>query len=64
MILCDASKPGMDGDVYHMPYVEAVEGYRHGYMTKHNGVEWTRNINHPPDPRCPECASCRARVIV
>jgi hypothetical protein len=45
----------MDGDVYHVPYLEAVEGYRHGYKTRHNGVAWTRQPDHPTDPKCPGC---------
>lgn len=52
---CDASAPGDDGAVYHLPYIEAVDGKRHGYKTKH-GVEWTRSSAHPADSRCPECA--------
>lgn len=63
--ICDSSAPGMAGDVYHLPYVEAVEGKRHAYRVEHKSpisdrparryVEWTRNPDHPPDPRCPEC---------
>jgi hypothetical protein len=62
--ICDSSAPGMAGDVYHLPYVEAVEGKRHGYtITKrtrngreyNTGVEWTRDAGHPADPKCPEC---------
>ena len=62
--ICDSSAPGMAGDVYHLPYVEAVEGKRHGYAVEHKSritghvsrfVEWTRNAGHPPDPKCPEC---------
>jgi hypothetical protein len=56
VILCDASNPGMDGDVYHVPYNEAVDGYRHAYATKHKGVQWSRSMDHPADPRCPGCA--------
>jgi hypothetical protein len=55
--ICDSSRPGMAGDVYQVPYAEAVQGYRHGFMTHHNGVIWTRSPNHPPDPRCPECSA-------
>jgi hypothetical protein len=58
LILCSSERPGMDGDVYHLPYIEAVEGYRHGCMTR-NGVRWTRNMNHTEDIHCPECASER-----
>jgi hypothetical protein len=54
MIVCDPSAPGMNGTYYHRPYIESVEGQRHGYMTKH-GVAWTRNTTHPDDPKCPEC---------
>lgn len=54
--ICDSSAPGMSGQVYRLPYPEAVEGKRHGYATKHNGVQWTRNPDHPADPRCPECS--------
>ena len=57
-IICDASDPGMAGDVYHMPYIESVDGYRHGYMTRH-GVQWTRSMDHPADARCPGCAELR-----
>jgi hypothetical protein len=62
--ICDSSAPGMAGDVYHLPYAEAVEGKRHGYAVEHKSritgrrasfVEWTRNAGHPPDPKCPEC---------
>lgn len=62
--ICDASSPGMAGDVYHLPYAEAVQGERHGWEKRgrtragvewSHGVQWTRNPNHPPDPRCPEC---------
>lgn len=63
--ICDSSAPGMAGDVYHLPYPEAVEGKRHGYGVEYRSridpgrrrsfVEWTRNPNHPPDPKCPEC---------
>lgn len=57
MILCDASSPGVTAaGVYHIPYIEAVEGYRHAYATKHSGVLWTRRSDHTPDPRCPGCA--------
>jgi hypothetical protein len=54
----------MAGDVFHLPYAEAVEGLRHGYEVKgvtrlgrawSRGVTWTRNPDHPEDPRCPEC---------
>jgi hypothetical protein len=54
----------MAGDVFHLPYVEAVEGKRHGYEERgrtrsgvewSHGVKWTRDAGHPPDPRCPEC---------
>jgi hypothetical protein len=65
MILCDSSNPGVAGDVYTLPYSEAVEGYRHGYEVRgrsritgrewSKGVTWTRNADHPEDPRCPEC---------
>ena len=54
-MICDSSAPGMAGGVYHLPYVEAVEGKRHGYMTRHDGVTWTRSASHPADPKCPEC---------
>lgn len=54
MVVCDSSNPGMDGNVYHTPYLEAVEGYHHAYKTRH-GVEWTRNETHPEDPKCPGC---------
>lgn len=56
MILCDASRPGTSSGLYHRPYNESVSGHRHGYKTPHNGVMWTRGHDHPPDPRCPECA--------
>jgi hypothetical protein len=57
LVLCDASSPGMTAaGVYHTPYVESVEGYRHAYATKHEGIQWTRSMNHPPDPKCPGCA--------
>jgi hypothetical protein len=59
LIMCTPSNPGMSGDVYHVPYIESVEGYRHGYMGR-NGVEWTRKISHPTDPRCPACAEMRS----
>jgi len=39
-----------------MPYVEAVDGYRHGYADIKGRVRWTRKMAHPSDPRCPECA--------
>jgi hypothetical protein len=64
--ICDSSTPGMDGDVYRLPYGEAVEGMRHGYEVRgktrtgkewSRGVTWTRNPNHPPDPKCPECSA-------
>lgn len=64
--LCDSSAPGMSGDVYHLPYGEAVEGKRHAYAVEHKSritgraaryVEWTRNPDHPPDPKCPECSA-------
>jgi len=54
-MLCDSSRPGMDGDQYRVPYVEAVQGYWHGYATPHNGIQWTRTPDHPPDPKCPGC---------
>lgn len=65
--ICDASSPGLNGEVYNLPYAEAVEGKRHGYEVRKRkrttgeeyslGVEWTRNPDHPADPRCPECAN-------
>jgi hypothetical protein len=64
--ICDSSAPGMAGDVYHLPYVEAVEGKRHGYTVTHTSridgrtrsfTQWTRDAGHPPDPKCPECHS-------
>lgn len=55
MIFCDSSSPGVAEDgLYVTPYVEAVEGYHHAYKTR-QGVEWTRNWDHPEDPRCPAC---------
>jgi hypothetical protein len=65
MILCDSSQPGESGGVYTLPYSEAVDGRRHGYKLIRTtrtgqqwdrGVEWTRDPNHPPDPKCPECS--------
>ena len=56
MILCTSERPGMAGAAYHLPYIEAVEGKRHGYMGRH-GVTWTRTATHPADPKCPECAA-------
>jgi hypothetical protein len=64
--LCDSSTPGESGGLYTLPYGEAVEGKRHGYAVEHKSrisdrraryVEWTRNPNHPPDPKCPECSA-------
>jgi len=55
--ICDSTAPGMAGGVYHLPYVEAVEGKRHGFMDGHRGVHWTRDPDHPPDPLCPECSA-------
>ena len=56
--LCDSSAPGEAGGLYTLPYGEAVEGKRHGYeASKHRGVEWTRNPDHKPDPKCPECSA-------
>jgi hypothetical protein len=57
MILCDASAPGESGGVYTVPYVEAVDGRFHGYMTRRDGVAWVRSADHPADPKCPECAT-------
>lgn len=56
-MVCSSSSPGELNGLYYLPYVEAVEGYRHGYMTKHDGVRWTRDASHPIDPKCPECAA-------
>jgi hypothetical protein len=62
--ICDSSSPGESGGVYTLPYGEAVEGKRHGYEDAGTtrtgrqwtrGVQWTRNADHPPDPKCPEC---------
>lgn len=58
MIVCSPEQPGMDGDVYHLPYIEAVAGKLHGYATS-RGVQWTRSADHPEDPRCPECRGPR-----
>jgi hypothetical protein len=60
LVMCDPANPGLTGGVYHRPYIESVDGHRHGYMTR-NGVEWTRALNHPADPRCPGCAELRAK---
>lgn len=56
--ICDSSAPGEAGGVYTLPYGEAVDGKRHGFqVSKHRGVEWTRNPDHKPDPKCPECSA-------
>lgn len=65
MIICTPERPGLDGDRYRMPYVEAVEGKRHAFMVEHKSpisdrparryVQWTRNPDHPQDPKCPSC---------
>lgn len=60
MILCDSSRPGDDGELYRVPYIEGTEGKRHGYRTKHDGVQWTRDLDHTADPRCPGCAERQA----
>ena len=60
LIMCTAENPGMSGDFYHMPYVEAVDGYRHGYMTD-KGFVWTLKLIHPDDARCPGCEELRAK---
>ena len=40
---------------YSVPYIEAVEGYRHVYRTEKGTLRYTRDANHQPDRRCPEC---------
>lgn len=64
MILDDADRPAVEGGVYHIGYIELVDGYRHAYeVTSTHGyrkwVRYSRTANHPPDPRCPECADHR-----
>lgn len=54
-MICDSAQPGLSNGFYHQPYIEAVEGKDHAYSTRHDGVIWTRNANHPKDGRCPEC---------
>jgi hypothetical protein len=59
LMLCDAENPGVTtAGVYHLPYTEAVDGYRHAYRTRH-GVQWTRHATHPTDAHCPGCAEMR-----
>lgn len=53
-MICGPENPGMNGAVYHTPYIEAVEGYEHAHSTR-LGVAWTRNPQHPEDPKCPGC---------
>lgn len=56
MIICSPDNPGVGAiGVYHLPYIEATEGKRHAFNTGASGIVWTRNPNHYPDPRCPEC---------
>lgn len=61
--LCTSDMPGETGGHYVTPYVEAVEGYRHAYQVPAKpparAVRWTRDPNHPPDPKCPECAASK-----
>lgn len=61
MILDDANSPAVEGGTYVIGYSELVDGYRHAYeapVGKHGYrtvVRYSRDRNHPPDPRCPEC---------
>lgn len=64
MILDDASHPAVEGGTYVIAYGELVDGYRHAYKwTSPHGhrseVRYSRTPNHPPDPRCPECAEAQ-----
>ena len=63
MILDDANSPAVEGGTYVIPYNEMVDGYWHAYKAPvgrsgfRKAVRYSRSANHPPDPRCPECAT-------
>ena len=59
MIICTPDNPGTSGGLYVLPYVEGVDGKRHGYRHPKGYVQWTRKATHPADPRCPQCAKTR-----
>ena len=55
VIICDSQRPGIDGGVYHLPYIEAVDGKLHGHRDKHGRVKWTHARPATADPKCPAC---------
>lgn len=59
MILDDADHPAVEGGRYHIAYGEMVDGYRHAFEVAvgkyRTVVRYSRDANHPPDPRCPAC---------
>jgi len=63
VIIDDADHPSIEGGVYHIGYVEMVDGYRHAYRAPvgkcghRTVIRYSRSPNHPADPRCPECAA-------
>ena len=61
MIIDDADNPAVEGGLYVIAYGELVDGYRHAYEAPagkyghRTEIRYTRNRNHPQDPRCPGC---------
>lgn len=60
MIICDASRPQGGDQPYYLSYIERVDGYLHAWFDGKK-LRHGRTFNHPPDPRCPECAKGRTK---